>query len=354
MARCPRCETLPGAIEAPRQVFLWPPLGHTLGKIKAAAKVAEGFEPVSGGLRVIVNDETFAALIGALRRDLTDGEMSDTACLVYGGEDEPTIDDFGAISTLRKVAAFYASDWLLSVLREDRLVSNFHPIVFGDDPDKVAAHECLLRWVDDNDAVQSPVPLFSVARDADLLFQLDRAAREAHIRNAAANRIPPGTRIFVNFTPTAIYDPKNCLQSTFKVIEEVGLSPEQIVFEVIETERIEDSAHLKSILNQYQANGFKVALDDLGAGHSTLNMLGALRPDVVKLDIELVRNVHEDRFRAEIVRRIIELAHKFDIEVVAEGVEIEEEAQWLQSQNVDYLQGFLYAKPSPTFSAMLG
>lgn len=185
-----------------------------------------------------------------------------------------------------------------------------------------------------------------MAREAELLFQLDRQAREVNIRNAAAQGVE--SKIFVNFTPTAIYDPRNCLKATMAVINEVGLKPENIVFEVIETEKVDDSAHLKSIMEYYQGHGFGVALDDLCAGHSTLQLLGVLLPNYVKLDMELVRDVHTDRFKGELVRQIIELAHHFDIEVVAEGIEVHQEAAWLQSQGVDYMQqGYYFAKPAP-------
>lgn len=93
-------------------------------------------------------------------------------------------------------------------------------------------------------------------------------------------------------------------------------------------------------------HGFGVAQDDLGSGHSTLQLLGVLRPNYVKLEMELVRDVHKDAFKRNLVRQIIELAHRFDIKVVAEGIEVYAEAAWLQSQGVDYMQGYYCAKPA--------
>lgn len=96
----------------------------------------------------------------------------------------------------------------------------------------------------------------------------------------------------------------------------------------------------------YRAAGFKVALDDLGAGFSSLNLLQALRPDFVKLDIALVTGIDRDPFKAVLAGKLIEAARAFDMLVVAEGVETEAEYHWLRDHGAHLWQGFYFARPA--------
>lgn len=343
MSSCERCETLPNIPTAVDKVYLWPPLGHSTGKALAAARRINTVVEIPGGLLVNVGDEGPGALIELLAGALTDRECADSLCLLHLGDAPPGLTDFGRVTTLARAINLYSSGWLMDVLSSGRLSSAYQPIVHTKSPYLPFGHECLLRWTDEDGKTQLPGKLFNAAKGIDLLFQLDRSARETHIRNAAAAGVEG--KIFINFTPTAIYDPRNCLRTTFKLIEDLGITPEQVVFEVVETEQVDDPAHLNRILNHYKDHGFGVALDDLGAGHATLKMLGDLLPDYVKLDMDLVRNVHADRFKGEVLRHIIALARNFGIQVIAEGIETAEEAAWLTSQRVDFLQGFYFAKP---------
>lgn len=340
---CGRCELLPSISKDATRLFMWPPIGHTQAKLTATIKQSAALERVASGIGVDVAAHDLTVLLSGIDGALTRSEQADTHCLL-STQTEPSLAEFGGVTSLRKLIALSKADWLLDVLESNRLSTHFQPIVDAKSPSTPFAHECLLRWTDIDGSLKSPVQLFETARDADLLFQLDRQARELNIRNAVAAGVT--SKIFLNFTPTAIYDPRNCLKATMSVIKEVGLSPSDVVFEVIETERVKDSEHLKEIMDYYKSHGFGVALDDLGSGHSTLQLLGVLRPNYVKLDMTLVRDVHQDRFKSEVVEQIIGLAHRFDIKVVAEGVEFQPEAVWLRTLGVDYMQGYYFAKPA--------
>ncbi|MDV7339097.1 EAL domain-containing protein [Terasakiella sp. A23] len=343
MSRCLKCDQLPTLGQGLLSVFLWPPLGHTLGKIKSIVRHLDNYQVIDGGISFSLDSQIMPAMIKKLNEGLSRSEKHDTNCLVFEGLKTPSLADFSCVTNLQKMAGLYSASWLLDILATRRMTSHFQPIVYAQRQNLPFAHECLLRWHDQEGNLNPPSQLFKTAEEADLIFQLDRAAREIHIRSAHEKAV--STKVFVNFAPTAIYDADNCLRSTFEIIREIGIDPSQIVFEIVETERIDEPDHMKSILSTYQSHGFKAALDDLGSGHSTLNMLGALKPDYVKLDMEMIRNVHKDRFKSELVRKIVELSHNFGIEVIAEGIETKEEAAWLVSQDVDYMQGFYFAKP---------
>ncbi len=229
-------------------------------------------------------------------------------------------------------------------MREGRLTTHFQPIVEAGDPGgKVFAYECLLRGLDTAGDLVSPGAMFEVAEASGLLFNLDRDARIAAIRRAAEHGIE--SNIFINFNPTSIYDPAYCLRSTMKEFEKTTLRPEQVIFEITEGHRVKDIRHLLNIVDFYRDAGFRIALDDLGAGYSSLSLLNNLRPDFVKLDIDLVRDVGADPYKARVAAKILEMANSLDVAVVAEGVESEEEWRWLDEHGADYLQGFLFARP---------
>jgi EAL domain-containing protein (putative c-di-GMP-specific phosphodiesterase class I) len=150
----------------------------------------------------------------------------------------------------------------------------------------------------------------------------------------------------VNFTPNAVYDPTFCLRSTAREVLAAGYAPEQVCFEVTESERITDLPHLLGVLAWYRQSGFKVALDDLGSGYSSLNLLSRIRPDYVKLDAELVRGVDQDPYRAGILSHLLQLARNLGVQSVAEGVETQQEWDWVRAHGADLVQGYLFARPA--------
>ena len=105
------------------------------------------------------------------------------------------------------------------------------------------------------------------------------------------------------------------------VIEDAGIDPGRVVFEVVESDEVRDTAHLLDILSTYRAAGFRVALDDVGAGYSSLGLLARLRPDFVKLDMGLVRGVDADPYKAQVAGKLVEMARGLGVETVVERVE---------------------------------
>ena len=118
------------------------------------------------------------------------------------------------------------------------------------------------------------------------------------------------------------------------------------MFEVVESEKIEDPDELLSILNCYRQAGFRVVLDDLGAGYSSLNLLARLQPDFIKIDIELIRNVDRDPYKSRVAAKLLELAKELHVATVVEGVETPGQWRWAKDHGADLAQGFLFARPA--------
>lgn len=338
---CPTCTTLPAVPVGPGVLHLWPPQGHVLGKLRRVLRDAEA---IPGGLRLRVAEDLWP-VAETLAEALSDREARDVMCLLAAADGTPRLEELAQVMPLERLISRVRGDWLVDMLREQRLGSAFMPIVEAASG-RVVGHECLVRGTARDGAPVGAWPIIDTARRADLMFQFDRAARLTHVENAARHGL--GGLVFINFSPAAIYDPHYCLRSTRAAIDSLSLPPERIVFEVVESEQVEDAGHLRAILAHYREAGFRVALDDLGAGYASLNMLHTLRPDIVKLDMDMVRGVDADPYKAAIAGKLLEAAHGLGVRTVCEGVETEGELAWLRANGADLVQGYLFGKPTAT------
>ena len=223
------------------------------------------------------------------------------------------------------------------------LTAHFQPIL-DVKTNTIYGYETLARGVNEDGTLVYPDKLFTWAKDGDMLFYLDRACRESSLKTAAIKNIR--AKVFINFIPTAIYDPNHCLQSTVKWANSLEFDPKNVIFEVVESENIEDIEHLKNILNFYKSKGFMVALDDVGSGYSSLNMIVQLLPDIVKVDREIVKDIDKNRANQSVFAAIVNIAKENNITVLAEGIETKEEYLYLKDNGASLVQGYYFAKPS--------
>ncbi len=234
--------------------------------------------------------------------------------------------------------------WLPELLNGSDLYPVLQPIVSMADG-ATYGYESLLRGriagaeLNGGEIVQA-------ARAHGALFTMDLLGRTISLEQAMP-RIGADQVLFVNFTPTAIYDPAVCLRTTWAIARRLGLSMERICFEVVETEQFPDLEFLQRILDEYRRQGAMVALDDLGAGHSSLSYLDALRPDVVKIDRELVTGLGAHPARRRLVGALIDYAHELGVRVVAEGIETEEDLAAVRAAGADLGQGWYLGRPGP-------
>jgi EAL domain-containing protein (putative c-di-GMP-specific phosphodiesterase class I) len=177
-------------------------------------------------------------------------------------------------------------------------------------------------------------------------YTFDQAARVMAIETAGALFQDPALKLSINFMPNAVYEPTACIQKSLKAAKEVGFPRENLIFEFTEDERMEDAAHVQSIVQTYRAFGFLTAIDDFGSGYAGLTLLAQLRPDILKLDMALVRDIHLSHAKQVIVAGIVEIARALDILVLAEGVETEEELTVLRAAGLSLFQGYLFARPA--------
>jgi len=175
------------------------------------------------------------------------------------------------------------------------------------------------------------------------LYRFDQACRVKAIRLATQLRLDCGLN--VNFTPNAVYKPELCIRTTMEAAQEFGFPIENINLEVTEGEEVSDKQHLVNIIEAYRKLGFATLIDDFGAGYSGLNLLAAFQPDCIKIDRGLISDIHENPPKQAIVAGITLTCSKLGIEVLAEGVEQQQEYQWLRDSGIDLFQGYYFARP---------
>jgi EAL domain-containing protein (putative c-di-GMP-specific phosphodiesterase class I) len=239
-------------------------------------------------------------------------------------------------------------EWFCSLVGQDRLAIHFQAMV-QHPPGRIHGYECLMRGIGNDGMLIPPGRIFQAAATLDRLRVLDESCRRAAIRAAATLCGPgPELRFFINFLPSTIANPRRCLQDTLCQVQEAGLRPEQIAFEVVETDRVNDRRHLMDILRCFRRVGFKVALDDVGAGYSSLLNISHLRPDYIKLDGELVRRAARSAMEAKLVADLAETARQNGIITIAEGIETGLELRQVINSGIRISQGYFHARPSPT------
>jgi len=340
-----------GEVIAPLgRLYLWFPTEHAMARVVGLLRQHPlDFESAEGDALVIdVEWSVLRELVGPMRKVLTHGEAEDTRVLYKPAGGTLSISDFPTVKSYAQFALVSQSTWLRDIIDAHRFCSVLQPIVHTEDPTRIFAREALFRAQERDGNIVPAQYLFEVARSCGLLTELDLAARESAIDTMSRSRHVE--LLFVNLTPSAIDDPLATLANTVQGIDRLGLAHERIVFEVVESEHAPDIVHLRGLLATYRDAGFRVALDDVGAGYSSLNRLHQLRPDFVKLDMDLVRGVDRDPYKALIARKTIEIATELGIATIAEGIETPGELEWARAHGAQFAQGFALGMPSePVF-----
>ncbi|MDH4190331.1 MAG: diguanylate cyclase [Betaproteobacteria bacterium] len=206
---------------------------------------------------------------------------------------------------------------------------------------EVFAYEGLCR--PSAEAFPTPSDLIVTAERAGMIRKLGRVLREMVVEPLP--RLGAGGCIFVNVHPYELNDPE-LLADGGALLDQFS---SQIVFEVIEAGKIRDYAQFREALVRLRERGFRVALDDLGAGYSGLNALALLEPDFVKLDSVLLRGVDADNRKSRLIKHILEYAVGEGVQVIAEGIESEQECRVVTELGCPLLQGYHLAPPGKAF-----
>lgn len=203
------------------------------------------------------------------------------------------------------------------------------------------AHEALVRG-----SMGEGAYTVLAAVDVSNRYTFDQQCRVRAIEMAAKLGLSnDGACLSINFMPNAVYEPRACIRLTLDAAKRTRYPLDRIIFEFTESEKL-DTAHLLNILEAYKAIGFKTAIDDFGAGYAGLQLLSQFQPDIVKIDMGLIRGIDIDPVKRSILRHTLRLLEELAITPLCEGVETNEELVVLQDLGVRLIQGYLLAKPA--------
>lgn len=178
-------------------------------------------------------------------------------------------------------------------------------------------------------------------------YAFDQQCRVKAIQTAAkAGLLDTPAKLSINFLPNAVYEPKACIQLTLKTASEIRFPTDRLIFEFTENEEMLDPAHVSRIVASYRQMGFGTAIDGFGAGHAGLNLLARFRPDIIKLDMALVRGLDADLPKRIIIEAVVRMCAQLGVTVIAEGIETRAELEALRTLGVRYMQGYLFARPA--------
>ena len=177
-------------------------------------------------------------------------------------------------------------------------------------------------------------------------YAFDQQCRVRAIEQAAALGLAAdGANLSINFLPNAVYEPRACIRLTLAAAMRTGFPVNRIIFEFTEVERL-DTDHILNILRSYRAMGFQTAIDDFGAGYAGLGLLSKFQPDIVKLDMDLIRDIDTSTVKQTIVAATLRMLRDLGVTPLCEGIETVGEYQTLRDLGVDLMQGYLLAKPA--------
>lgn len=305
----------------------------------------EFVEAFTGVLAVHFSFDRLQHVGNALDETLADSDRQNTRCRIMPRGAMPQPADLMQAQPLAEFLGWIEGQWLADLIADRRLVTYFQPIVRCDTLQTLFAYECLTRGVDREGHIIAPDRMFAVARESGMLVDLDLAARFKAIETVA--RLNVSETMFININPNTILEPCECVEGALRAVLDQRLDPQQFVFEVVESERVVDADALVRVLAYYREAGFRVALDDVGAGYNSLNLLGEVKPDFVKLDRKLLHGIEQDDYKAHVAAKVLELARDLGLRSVAEGIETESQWQWAREHGADFAQGFYLARPAP-------
>ncbi|MCK8058390.1 MULTISPECIES: GGDEF domain-containing protein [unclassified Fusibacter] len=232
-----------------------------------------------------------------------------------------------------------------SILIEESVTTFYQPIVSLKTAN-VMGYEALSRGPQ-NTEFYSPIEMIKAAHEHDKLWELEMLFRQKALERA--KEISPEKYLFINVDPDIIKSSDFKTGLTKECLDEMEISEKSIVFEITERTSINDYVSFQIVLEHYRNQGYKIAIDDVGAGYSGLKTINEVRPDFIKIDMDLIRNIDKDAFKQALLKAFVDTAVKTNIMLIAEGIETKEELKTLIMLGVHAGQGYYLQKPSPKF-----
>lgn len=235
---------------------------------------------------------------------------------------------------------------LQRIISQNAIIVLFQPIVYLDTLE-ILGYEALSRGPEDS-GFEGTELLFSFAESTNMLLDLERLCRKNALRTAQSLQLQ--RQLFLNSSARAMQDDNFTPSQLSEYVNELGLHNDRIVLEITERVAIQEWESFKRVLRDFRRHGFKIAIDDMGAGYSSLQAIAELEPDYLKFDISLVRNINENLIKIGLLETLVALSSKINASIIAEGIEDRNEYMTLRSLGVQLGQGYFFASPQLTLA----
>ncbi|HAF08317.1 MAG: Diguanylate cyclase/phosphodiesterase [candidate division TA06 bacterium 32_111] len=231
------------------------------------------------------------------------------------------------------------------IIANNEIRTVYQPIIDLKNGD-VLGYEALSRITNDSFLSNSEI-LFSYAVETDMLLDLERICRTnavVHLPEKLNGRL-----LFLNSSAKGIYDPEFKSKKFENFLEEHYIPKENVVIEITEKLAVTDYQSFNKSVRILKDKGFKIAIDDMGAGYSSLRTISELKPNFLKYDMALIRDIHKNLIKKDLLETLIPFTERLGAEIIAEGIETEDEFETLKSIGIKYGQGFFIAMPENPF-----
>lgn len=230
-------------------------------------------------------------------------------------------------------------------LEKDEFILYYQP-KFSGETNEVMSLEALIRWENPEKGIIPPNKFIPIAEESDLILEIDKwvifeaCKKNKLLQDEGYKKVPVSVNVSAKH-----FANREILDIVDNAIKVSGLEAKYLKIEITEGVLIKNVAMVSQMIIDLKKKGVQVSIDDFGKGYSSINQLIALPINEVKIDMDFVKNIHQDEKKKTVVKLIVEIAHSLNLNVVAEGIEIEDEKQYLRSINCDELQGYLFSKP---------
>ncbi len=246
------------------------------------------------------------------------------------------------------IQAIADSMWLGEALTDDRLICYLQPVVHT--KDKIFGYESFARvQVADSKEVIAGDAIIEASKALGIEYVVDRMLQVQAIQTFVSSDF--NGFLFVNFLPGFIHRPAIYLEGLSETVKTHGVIPKHVVLEFTNSETPRDLTHLKNVCEYGRSRGYSIALDDINTVESARRLVVEIRPDFVKIDMDLAQRT-EDKRACDVIRNIVELVHGAGGTVIAEGVENKENHEQLKALGVDLFQGYHFSAPVPVEKAL--
>ncbi|OEH86649.1 hypothetical protein BHU72_10385 [Desulfuribacillus stibiiarsenatis] len=228
------------------------------------------------------------------------------------------------------------------ILKNKTLESVFQPILSLDSGENYG-WEALTRGPQSS-FFHSPNDLFPFAERVNSLFALETASRELSIQKIGWMK--PNQKLFINVDPSVIKDSQFHQGVTRTMLKKYNLSPQQIVFELTERTAIQNFKTFRKTIEHYRSQGYLIAVDDAGAGYSSLQTIAEIKPDFIKLDMSIIRGIDKDPVKKALLETFVTFSQKINCQLIAEGIETDRELAVVTKLGVHLGQGYYIGKPT--------